>query len=143
MVERILVALDNSVYADTVMERAVLLAKTCGAHLVGISVVDHGVMTWIDASGVVVMPEILEAVTKSFESRLERLRALAKEAEVPIETVITHGNPSHAIIDYARDNDIDLIVLGHVGRAGADRFLLGSVAYKVANYAQSSVYIVR
>ncbi len=143
MVKNMLVALDNSVFAEKVMARAVELAKVFGAKLTGMSVIDHSALTWVDESGVVVVPELLDAVRASFEARLNRCGQLAQKAGVEFEQVIRIGSPANQIVDYAENNGIDLIVLGHIGKTAAERILLGSVAYKVTNYAKCSVFVVR
>ena len=48
-----------------------------------------------------------------------------------------------AIINYAIDNSIDLIVIGAIGRTDIDRFLLGSVANNVVKHAYCPVIVVR
>ncbi len=48
-----------------------------------------------------------------------------------------------AIINYAIDNSIDLIVIGATGRTGIDRFLLGSVANNIIKHANCPVFVVR
>jgi nucleotide-binding universal stress UspA family protein len=53
------------------------------------------------------------------------------------------GNPSSEIIDYAKDNDIDLIVIPSSGRTGLSRFLLGSVAERVVRFSHCPVLVIR
>jgi K+-sensing histidine kinase KdpD len=48
-----------------------------------------------------------------------------------------------AIIDYASNKNIDLIVIGTKGRTGLKRFLLGSVASGVVQHAHCPVLLVR
>jgi nucleotide-binding universal stress UspA family protein len=48
-----------------------------------------------------------------------------------------------AIIDYAANKDIDLIVIGTRGRTGLKRLLMGSVANAVVQHAHCSVLLVR
>lgn len=143
MITNVLVALDNSAYAEKVMEEAVGLAKVFGARLTALSVVDYSAITWVHDSGVTVVPEVLDAMRDSFEARLDRCRVLAKEAGVAFEQVILTGSPAHSIVEYAEKNGHDLIVLGHIGRTAAATLLLGSVAYKVTNQAKCSVFVVK
>lgn len=143
MITNILVALDNSAYADKVMEEAIELAKVFGAKLTGLSAVDYSAITWVHDSGITIVPEVLDAIRDSFEVRLDRCATLAKEAGVSFEKVILTGNPAHSILQYAEKNASDLIVLGHIGRTAAASFLLGSVAYKVTNQAKCSVLVVK
>lgn len=53
------------------------------------------------------------------------------------------GQEARGIIDYADDNDVDLIVMGSHGRTGVSRVLLGSVAEKVVRRAPIPVLVVR
>lgn len=57
--------------------------------------------------------------------------------------VIKIGNPSLEIVDYAKQNNIDLIVIASHGRTGLNRFLLGSVTEKVVRLAQCPVLVWR
>jgi nucleotide-binding universal stress UspA family protein len=51
--------------------------------------------------------------------------------------------PAAVLLDYASANGVDLIVLGAHGHGAARRFLLGSVADRVARHAHCSVLIAR
>jgi len=45
-------------------------------------------------------------------------------------TEVIAGDPHQVILDYAKKNDIDMIVMGTHGRTGLDRHLIGSVTEK-------------
>src|ERR671931_83091 len=47
------------------------------------------------------------------------------------------------IIDYAEDQNMDLIVVGNRGRSGFAKLLLGSVASKVVTYATCPVLVIK
>jgi nucleotide-binding universal stress UspA family protein len=53
------------------------------------------------------------------------------------------GEPSSEILDYADDNEIQLIVIPSHGRQGLERFLMGSVAERVVRYAACPVLVLR
>ncbi|MGF1457877.1 MAG: universal stress protein [Leptolyngbyaceae cyanobacterium] len=53
------------------------------------------------------------------------------------------GNPSSEIIDYAKQNDIGLIVIPSSGKAGLSRFFMGSVAEKVVRFSHCPVLVIR
>ncbi|MEM9006289.1 MAG: universal stress protein [Cyanobacteria bacterium P01_F01_bin.86] len=53
------------------------------------------------------------------------------------------GNPSSEIIDYAKHNAIDLIVIPSSGKTGLSRFFLGSVAERVVRFAHCPVLVTR
>lgn len=61
----------------------------------------------------------------------------------PVKTTIVDGSPSKKIIEYAEDNDCDVIVMGTHGRSGVDRLLLGSVAERVVRSSPVPVLTIR
>ncbi|HUG37476.1 MAG TPA: universal stress protein [Candidatus Limnocylindrales bacterium] len=63
-------------------------------------------------------------------------------AGIDCETALLTGWPAAAIVDYARDKAIDLIVIGTHGRTGVSRALLGSVAEHVVRTAPCPVLTV-
>lgn len=56
---------------------------------------------------------------------------------------VTIGEPSSEIVDYAQKHNINLIVIASHGRTGLNRFLIGSVAERVARHAKCPVLIWR
>ena len=67
----------------------------------------------------------------------------AKFAGLEAESVILKGSPAEKILDFADEHDIDLIVVGSLGKNGIERFALGSVSEKVVRHAKVPVLIVR
>ncbi|MEO1067502.1 MAG: universal stress protein [Cyanobacteria bacterium J06638_6] len=60
-----------------------------------------------------------------------------------VNFVVTVGNPSSEIIDYADNHKIDLIVIPSHGRTGLSRFLIGSVSERVVRLAPCPVLVIR
>lgn len=138
--KRILVALDGSARAATVLAAAVRLAELENATLIAyraIGIPDD-------------MPRELFGVTDaSLEDVLKRNAYTDLErstASVPrgrLEKIVTElATPWDGICGAARRYDVDLIVIGSHGYAGLDR-ILGTIAGKVANHADRNVLIVR
>jgi nucleotide-binding universal stress UspA family protein len=65
------------------------------------------------------------------------------EAGFTVEKHAIEGDPAHVILDVAGDKAADLIAVGARGSTGMRRFMLGSVAAKLAHHAPSSLLIVR
>lgn len=63
--------------------------------------------------------------------------------DLPVETVFLEGRPFVEIIRYARDKDVQLIVIATHGRTGLKHALFGSVAEKVVRKAPCPVLVVR
>jgi nucleotide-binding universal stress UspA family protein/nitrite reductase/ring-hydroxylating ferredoxin subunit len=60
-----------------------------------------------------------------------------------VQTRVVDGDPAEKIIEVARAEEIDLILVGNKGMAGPRRFLLGSVPNKVAHSAPTDVLIAK
>jgi nucleotide-binding universal stress UspA family protein len=56
---------------------------------------------------------------------------------------MTSGSPAYAIVDYAQEYDIDLIVMGTHGRGALAQLMMGSVAERVVRIAPCPVLTVR
>lgn len=76
---------------------------------------------------------------------LENLKRSYNKYNISITTEIRIGDPAEVIVDFAKQDKIDLIVMGSIGHKGFAGMLrkLGSVARKVAEEVTSPVFIVR
>ncbi len=77
----------------------------------------------------------------------EGKRAVSQVKEMagglPVETFVLSGHPASTIVQFARDNGIDLIVTGTLGKSGIEELLLGSVADHVIRHAPCPVLVVK
>lgn len=146
MIKRIMVALDNSKIADKVMAQAVDLARVYQAQLFAVSVINYSVLSDIDNVSNTPTPLMTEAIytwTSSFQEILDRCRDLARDKRVEVFHEMLSGNPAEEIIKYADANEIDLIVMGHIGKTATAGFLMGSVSQKVSAHSKMSVMIIK
>lgn len=67
----------------------------------------------------------------------------AQEADIPLEIKVVYGDPADELVEFAKREEMDVIIIGSSGKGFLRRKLLGSVSHKVAKYASCSVYIVR
>jgi nucleotide-binding universal stress UspA family protein len=67
----------------------------------------------------------------------------AKAAGLEAESIILKGSPAEKILDFADEQDVDMIVVGSHGRGEFERFAIGSVSEKVVRHAKVPVLIVR
>ncbi len=81
-------------------------------------------------------------VREGFEAEVDRFLEEYNTAEISILTVLANGSAFAEIIRYARDNAIDLIIMGTHGRSGLSTILLGNVAEKVVHKALCPVLTV-
>lgn len=81
-----------------------------------------------------------ETATELFD---EARANLPVDTPPTITTTIEMGTPAHTIVEYARETDVDHIIMGSHGRSGVSRLLLGSVAERVVRQSPVPVTVVR
>lgn len=74
---------------------------------------------------------------------LDLARNDAERQNVPAQCLTRKGDPFEEIIAQARELQADLIVMGHTGRRGTSRVLIGSVTQRVLDYAPCPVLVMR
>jgi nucleotide-binding universal stress UspA family protein len=67
----------------------------------------------------------------------------AEASGVKAEGFVKEGEAYQAIVDLAKERDVNIIVMGSHGRTGLKRLLMGSVAEKVIGYAPCPVLVTR
>jgi glycine betaine transporter len=87
-------------------------------------------------------PVIIDLVEKA-RSELHDYAGNNFKESVPLEVKIAVGKPAEEILRIARDEAVDLIVMGTHGRSGLRHLLLGSVAEEVTRHAPCPVFSVR
>jgi nucleotide-binding universal stress UspA family protein len=70
-------------------------------------------------------------------------RRSAERNGVPIKTIVAEGATAHAVLETARDEGCDLIVVGHTGRRGMQHMVLGSVAESIVHEADIPVMVIK
>jgi nucleotide-binding universal stress UspA family protein len=145
MFKSIVVATDGSETASEAVRQAAQLAGALGArvHLVCVyepvpsaAAADAGVDARSE-SGWVLRPR--DAVDATLAAAAAEFTA----AGVEVDLYAQRGDPADAILDVAEERGADLIIVGNRGRAGAKRFLLGSVPNRISHHAPCAVLIIR
>ncbi|AKB50767.1 Universal stress protein [Methanosarcina barkeri str. Wiesmoor] len=68
---------------------------------------------------------------------------MGEKTGVKVKPVFLKGIPTDEILEYAQENNIDLIVMGTHGLTGIKKFLIGSVAEKVVRHSRIPVMVIR
>ena len=139
MYKRILVPTDGSEFAKKAQKHALFLAEACGAELIAVSVTENNFVNGLPLDDEVYqLNQILNERSKENLDEFDKLN----ENNLKITHVIREGSPANVILEVAKDEDVDLIVMGSSGKSGFDRFIMGSVADKVVNSAKCAVLVV-
>jgi universal stress protein A len=134
-VKSILCPVDFSLSSDAALKYASSLAKESGAEMHIVYVYEETI-AYTEGLGSYLPPA-------DFEPEKARLEELRPTTEVPCRHQFLVGHPADALVDYARDNSIDLIVMGTHGRTGLSRLLMGSVAEAVVRRAPCPVLTIK
>jgi nucleotide-binding universal stress UspA family protein len=137
--ERILVATDGSDRNKPAVAEALRIGRECGSEVYAVFVIESSTLESAVSGGVT--GDALTMMQSEAATALARVKS--KAAGVNLETVILEGKPSAEIVRYAREEKIDLIVIGTQGKKGIERFLLGSVAENVIRSAPCRVLVVK
>lgn len=146
MYKKLLVPLDGSATAQLALKHAEALARLSGASIILLSIVEE-----MHYSNGYERPKVYTEQVRPH--LLATARALLENAAKPLRDgglsvaahVVESGNQrvSELIVQQAKDEHCDLIILGTHGRRGIDRLLLGSDAEQVARIAPVPVMLVR
>jgi nucleotide-binding universal stress UspA family protein len=143
-VKKILAPIDRSKYKEKIIAYAVSLGKAWGAEITAIHVIDPG----RGAPGGRVKEKELEReeeAKRPAEDLLDEADLQAKKEGIKIkkEVIEESDTVEKAIIDYAKKNNIDVIVIGTTGMSAVEEIFLGSVANKVIHHAHCPVFAIR
>ena len=146
MFKRILVAVDGSQTADQALQEAIKLAQELQGQLRIVHAVD--IVNIYMGAELVDPTAISDAIIQSGQGILSKAEAVARQAQIPVETrLIVIDSLGHRIPEMiAADAEAwpaDLIVIGTHGRRGINRLLLGSVAEGVIRVATKQVLLIR
>lgn len=144
MFTRILVPIDGSACASTAVDVAIDLAKTQGARLTFVNIVDpsKAALASMDPYGGTAVPW-LEALTEDGKTLLTEATQRATRAGVGVQaTHLLTGNAIEQTVATAASEGCDLIVMGSHGRSGLSRLVLGSVAEGVMRETSIPTLIV-
>ena len=145
-VRKILVALDGSTLAEQILEPARMLGDLSGASYTLLHVVEPHLLF---RSAPFTTPTDFDAddtQRRQVEAKrdLERVAGRLRAAGATVSVDVRVAEPvAPAILDAARDQNVDLVAIATLGRSGLARFLLGSVADKVVRGAPVPVLLYR
>ena len=144
MFRRILVPLDGSGRAEQAIRVATRMAHSTSGSIVLLRVVDTSMEHHPSAPG---KPSLLQSAgaveTRQAESYLGAVAQSDRFRGIAVQTRVVRGLVAPSILTDATEEGADIIVICSHGYSGITRWMLGSVAEKVAHYANVPVLILR
>jgi nucleotide-binding universal stress UspA family protein len=140
--KRILVPTDFSELSQTAARYGAKLALGLHAalHLLYV-VVDPLPGGWAADTGQ--LPGLLDRMAEQAREKLDLLLGADEKAALQVKASVGTGQPADEIVDYAKTNGIELIVMGTHGRGGIEKMWLGSVTEKVLRKVHCPVLVLR
>ncbi|WP_048039546.1 universal stress protein, partial [Methanosarcina mazei] len=131
----IVIATDGSANSMKAISRGIEVAKVSGATVHVIHVVDSpSIISDVWTAGKDMIHEMMMSDGKKI---LSKAKKTIEDSGVEVKDVLLDGHPGEEIIKFAERNNIDLIVMGTLGKTGLEKFLMGSVAEKVVRHSRA------
>jgi nucleotide-binding universal stress UspA family protein len=140
MFRKILLAYDGSAGAKRALDVALELASVSGAALWALAVEErlpHYAAT-IDE-----VEEAKEFANHCYQEALSVAYLRALKAGVELKSEIRAGHAARTIVDFTKEGEFDLVVLGSSGHSKVWAMFLGTTAEKVSRHVPCTVLIVR
>jgi len=144
MYKRILISTDGSDISQKAVQSAVDLAKSSGAELFAISVKEPFPYSAISEMQPVPPQEFYDAQERIAAERVKAVAEAAAAASVKCQAHTVEAlHPWEAILDHAKTQVCDLIVMASHGRRGLSALLLGSETQKVLTHSSIPVLVIK
>ncbi len=140
--ETILVPTDFGESAELALDHAITIGRAMSSKIVLLYACPLLTGAALDGS-IVPSPEVIEMMQEAGRKGLARAIENRKNCGVEIRSLETVGDPRSCILDAAKQNGADLIVMGTHGRHGVSRFLFGSTAEAIVRTSPIPVLTVR
>jgi len=136
-VARFLVATDFSASSKGALQAAVELAKRLNARVLLVHATE---LSGSLHSGHLLVDELSQ---KRYAQQFQKVISASRGDEVITDRIVITGNPVKVILNQAKHQKTDLIIVGTRGHRGMQRLVLGSVAEAVVRRATCPVFTVR
>jgi nucleotide-binding universal stress UspA family protein len=140
---RILAPIDFSAHSEKAVRHSRDLAELFGAKLDLLHVVEENMPTAFYTAGVTSVYDMHPDIEDKAKDEMQKLFEGMEGPEVEANYFAVPGRPASAILNFARENDSDMIVMATHGRSGLEHVFLGSVAERVVQRAPCPVFTVR
>lgn len=142
-IKKVLVPIDFSDYSKSALKYAVNFAKSFNAEIILIYVVEPVIYPPDFSMGQIAMPSITTEWDDRAKDELQKLATSEITEIANVKSIIKTGKPFVEIIETAKEENIDLIIIATHGHSGVEHILFGSTAEKVVRKAPCPVLTLR
>ena len=140
MINHILVPLDGSSLAEGVLPHVLAIAPVTNARITLSQVIEyeHG-----SGETPAVDPIDWHLRKHTSERYLEQIADRLQKSGLSVEYTVLEGNPAECIIEFARNNNVDLIAISTHGLSGLSGWNVSSVVQKILLRSYKSILLIR
>ena len=146
-VKKIMVAVDFSEYSNTVTDHAGRLAEDIGAELIFVSVINQRDIDMVNQLTIHTDKiSVKDYINGLIDDRTEQMQRLLQETDctrIPNRFLIKKGVPFAVLIETAKAEKVDLVVMGTKGRGNIAGILFGSQAEKMFRHCPVPLLSIR
>jgi len=139
MLKKILVGLDGSQHSFKALEKGVLLAKLAGTEIHTISVEE--IPRFPGTVGEAI--EEKETANGTFGLAIAQARRIAEAKGVNLRAHVLLGHEVRTIVEFVRENEYDVLVLGFMGHSAIYDRVMGGTCQNLVRLAPCSVLVVK
>ncbi len=140
---KILVPIDFSDYSLQALKYASEFSKIYGSKIILVYVVEPVIYPPDLSIGQIALPTLSYQIDDKAKEELSRVAKEYIPSELDVTAIVKLGKPYIEIIDLAKNEDVDLIIISTHGHTGVEQILFGSTADKVVRKAPCPVLTLR
>ena len=142
---KILIGVDDSACSMAALEFVKRMTWPPGTEVIVVSAVRQAVAMYTEVyvPAAEQIDRVMEEQRKSHEELVSRAELQLRDRGFSTSARVLLGDPREAILDMAKRESADLIVVGSHGRSGLTKLVMGSVASHVVTHAPCDVLVVR
>jgi len=140
---KILIAVDDSPHSERAVDFVTRIRWPAGSRMIVLTVVQPvatALATVSDAGSGMELGQILRDRHQALVARVE---SVLRGCGFATEGRVVEGDPRESLLTLARDENVDLIVVGSHGRTGLAKLMLGSVSSTAVTHAPYSVLVIK
>jgi nucleotide-binding universal stress UspA family protein len=148
-ISKIMVGVEGSKESVNAADYAIVIAKRHNAELIAVNVLTSDIGYVYSSPGVESPPltirEIILLAENEVKKWLNDIKEKADKSGIRFrsEIIMAKRSAVSTILDYAEEQDINMIVVGTRGRSGIKKMLLGSVASGLVTYASCPILVIK
>ncbi len=145
---KILVLLDGSELAESVLPQVEAIAKQRGTELIDVVLLEvlepiPPAVYYFYYTVPINWGDTIARSKQEVEEYLAKTEKRLKDAGLKVQSELLMGKPAETIVDYVNRNPVNLVVMSTHGRSGLSRWVFGSVAERVLLGVSSPIFLVR